>query len=213
MKDTQPLSKSSAADMPVMIVAGLGVLLLTAIALPLGSLALAGLAYLKFICRPLVPASPSSEAVLAPAEGVIYKIEQSDSGLTMWMKQNWDSRLHIAMPVKGRIEQNLYVDGVYLSLDDPAAPQMNARREFMIETDEGQHIELVQWASPFGRLQLSSVLEGQMVAAGSAIALNLFGSVIALRLPAGYAPCLKEGAYCMAGQTILAEHQRGASTC
>ena len=44
MKDTQPLSKSSAADMPVMIVAGLIVLLLTAIALPLGSLALAGLA-------------------------------------------------------------------------------------------------------------------------------------------------------------------------
>ena len=212
MKDTQPLSKSSAADMPVMIVAGLIVLLLTAIALPLGSLALAGLAYLKFICRPLVP-PPLSEAVLAPAEGVIYKIEQSDSGLTMWMKQNWDSRLHVAMPVEGRIEQNLYVDGVYLSLEDPAALQMNARREFMIETDEGQHIELVQWASPFGRLQLSSVLEGQMVAAGSAIALNLFGSVIALRLPAGYAPCLKEGAYCMAGQTILAEHQRAASIC
>ena len=81
----------------------------------------------------------------------------------------------------------------------------------MIETDEGQH-ELRN-GQALGRLQLSSVLEGQMVAAGSAIALNLFGSVIALRLPAGYVPCLQEGAYCMAGQTILAEHQRGASIC
>lgn len=208
---TAPNQKSPFPNMafPVMSIAAIATLILTVIALPLGILGLAGMLYLLFVCRPLLPVcAPDAKGdsiVVSPAEGVICSITRSEKGLHIRLRQQWDSRLRIAMPVSGRIEQNLYIDGAYLSETDTAWEAVNARRELMIEMADGRLLELLQWANPLCRWQISPALEGQMLAQGDACALNLLAGAVEIILPADYESDIALGAYCVAGQTVIAK--------
>ena len=196
---------TSQTNFPVMLVIGLITVILTFLALPLGLMSLAGMSYLYFLCRPLLPSKQDATTIFAPAEGIISELKTSDKGTHIYIQQRWDARVSLAMPVSGRIEQNLYIDGAYLPKTDTAFQSMNARRELLIETANGKLITLVQWATPTSRFLLSNVLEGQNLAQGSLCAVNLLGGYVEVILPASYHVVAEVGDYSIAGHTCLAQ--------
>ena len=196
---------TSQTSFPVMLVAGLVTILLTFLALPLGLISLAGMCYLYFLCRPLLHSKQDATKIVAPAEGRISEMSTSDKGTHIYIQQTWDARVSLAMPVSGRIEQNLYIDGAYLPKTDTAFQSMNARRELMIETADSKLITLVQWATPTSRFLLSNVLEGQNLAQGSLCAVNVLGGYVEVILPASYHIVAEVGDYSIAGHTRLAQ--------
>lgn len=191
-----------------LFVVGIITIILTIIALPLGLIGLAAMLYLYFICRPLLPVLIQDEAqIVAPAEGFISSITTSERGTHIRIQQRWDSRLHVAMPVAGRIEQNLYIDGAYLPETDTSAIAINARRELLIETDGGASVELVIWATPLGRLQFSDMLEGQIEEQGAPCGLSILAGTIEMIVPSSWIIDMSKGAFCIAGQTVIG-HRR-----
>ncbi len=197
----------SQTSFPIMAGAALITVILTFIALPLGVLSLAGTLYLYFLCRPLLQPVSAAGCVVAPAEGVITALSTSSKGHHIRIQQRWDGRLSLGMPISGRVDQNLFVDGAYLPLCDAASEAMNARREFRIEANDGEIFELIQWGTPTSRYLFSSVLEGEMRTTGTVFGLTMFAGMIELIIPESYTVSAVEGAYAIAGQTVLAKKQ------
>ncbi len=108
-------------------------------------------------------------------------------------------------PVAGRIERIVYRAGKFLSADLDKASEHNERNSFVIATETGARIGVVQIAGLVARRIVSFARQGEAVAAGQRIGMIRFGSRVDVYLPEGVRPLVAEGQTAIAGETLLAD--------
>jgi phosphatidylserine decarboxylase len=108
-------------------------------------------------------------------------------------------------PVAGRIARIVYRAGAFLSADLDKASEQNERNSFVIATDSGARIGVIQIAGLVARRIVPFVREGEAVGAGQRIGMIRFGSRVDVYLPEGTLPLVAEGQTAFAGETVLAD--------
>ncbi len=108
-------------------------------------------------------------------------------------------------PVTGRIARIAYKPGKFLSAELDKASEDNERNGFLIETDGGVEIGVVQIAGLVARRIVTFSREGATVTAGDRIGLIRFGSRVDIYLPRGAIPLVAVGQTAVAGETVVAE--------
>ena len=192
---------------PVLFLAGLLVIVLTLVWLPLGLLGLLGFVWLVLVSRPPHPAAgrPRPEFIYAPIDGHLLEQRQRGEPVILSFQTGWLSSHVWVMPTSAEIDQNLFIDGVFLENDDAASRQLNSRREIEMLGESGARLTLIQWGGPLARYLAFPVPEGRKMTVGTAAGLTLVHGRIDLILPAGSKILAQPGMRCLAGETILAE--------
>lgn len=192
---------------PVLFLAGLLVIVLTLVWLPFGLLGLLGFIWLVLVSRPPHPGAvrPRPEFICAPIDGHLLEVRQSGEKVILSFQTGWLSSHVWVMPIAAEIDQNLFIDGVFLDNDDAASRQLNARREIEMLAESGARLTLIQWGGPLARYLGCPAPEGRKMTVGTAAGLTLLHGRIDLVLPAGSKILAQPGMRCLAGETILAE--------
>lgn len=210
---TESLNAQSPA-MPVRIVTGLCVGVMGFVWLPLGVLGLLGLIWLVYVTNPIEMHdinAQNGKDILVPMDGLITFIEADAQQIRIRISQQFHSNKLIHMPCDGRIEINMFVDGLFLPTQISNASRLNARREITINTHKMSNplhsedeISLIMWGRPFARYLSSPISEGRIMQSGVPIAISLIQGDLDVILPANYNVLVKSGEFCLAGKTILA---------
>jgi phosphatidylserine decarboxylase len=108
-------------------------------------------------------------------------------------------------PVSGRIARIVYRAGAFLSADLDKASEQNERNSFVIATDGGVRVGVIQIAGLVARRIVPFVRQGEAVGAGQRIGMIRFGSRVDVYLPEGTLPLVAEGQTAIAGETVLAD--------
>ena len=108
-------------------------------------------------------------------------------------------------PVTGRIERIVYRAGKFISADLDKASEYNERNSFVLATDTGQRLAVVQIAGLIARRIVCFSRESETVAAGQRIGMIRFGSRVDVYLPEGTQVLAGEGQTAIAGETVLAD--------
>ena len=153
--------------------------------------------------------------VVAPADGRISRIADAVPPVELELGALPLPRISIFMsvfdchvnrsPLAGRIERMVYRAGVFISADLDKASESNERNSFVITTDSGVRIAVIQIAGLVARRIVPFVRAGETVGAGQRIGMIRFGSRVDVYLPAGTRPLVAEGQTAIAGETVLAE--------
>ena len=198
----------------VLALAGIVTIVLTFIALPLGTFALGLMIWLRFTLRMPTRVSPQdSGLILAPSDGRILEITKLDgvaSGPTGGHRITIATRLADAQlqrsPVAGRIADNFLIPGLFRAADNlPLARRDNERREISIETEDGTRVMLVQIGTATARQLVCRFAPGKYLAAGAPLGMARMGGITDLIVPPGYEIVPAVGMSVLAGETILAE--------
>ena len=206
---------SQSPGMPVRIMAGVVVIICAFIWLPLGLLCLLGLVWLVYVTRYPQDANPpgvEEKDILAPMDGLVTLVDINSDKKRIRILQQIHTNKLILMPCSGKIEINMFVDGLFLPSKISNAFSLNARREITINQDANllssnveSDVSLILWGSPFARYLGSPVLEGRKLKAGIPIAISLLHGEIDLLLPLDYELQVTLGEFCIAGKTLLAK--------
>jgi len=153
--------------------------------------------------------------VVAPADGRISRIADAVPLPELQLGALPLPRISIFMsvfdchvnrsPLAGRIERMVYRAGAFISADLDKASESNERNAFVIATDSGVRIAVIQIAGLVARRIVPFVRAGEVVGAGQRIGMIRFGSRVDVYLPAGTLPLVAEGQTAIAGETVLAE--------
>ncbi len=108
-------------------------------------------------------------------------------------------------PVAGRIERIVYRAGKFISADLDKASEDNERNAFVIVTETGQHLAVVQIAGLIARRIVCFARESDLLGAGQRIGMIRFGSRVDVYLPVGTRVLAGEGQIAIAGETMLAD--------
>jgi phosphatidylserine decarboxylase len=108
-------------------------------------------------------------------------------------------------PVAGRIERIVYRAGKFISADLDKASEDNERNAFVIVTETGQRLAVVQIAGLIARRIVCFARESDLVGAGQRIGMIRFGSRVDVYLPVGTRMLVGEGQIAIAGETLLAD--------
>jgi phosphatidylserine decarboxylase len=131
-----------------------------------------------------------SNAVLAPADGTIVKIERLHEGEFLG-----DERLMISIflsvfnvhlnwiPLAGKVVYRCYHPGQYLVAFHPKASLLNERSTVVIETPQGQQVLVRQIAGLIARRISTYPALGATVQAGQELGFIKFGSRVDVVLP------------------------------
>ena len=192
---------------PVLFLAGLLVIVLTLVWLPLGLLGLLGFIWLVLVSRPPRPGLASHQPgfVCAPIDGRLLDIRTRENQIIVSFQTGWLASHVWVMPIAAEIDQNLFIDGVFLANDDAASRQLNPRREIEMLAESGARLTLVQWGGPLARYLACPAPEGRKMTVATPAGLTLLHGRIDLVLPAGCKILAQPGMRCLAGETILAE--------
>ena len=198
----------------VLALAGIVTIVLTFIALPLGTFALGLMIWLRFTLRMPSRVSPQdSGLILAPSDGRILEITKLDGVASV---PAGGHRITIATmladaqlqrsPVAGRIADNFLIPGLFRAADNlPLARRDNERREISIETEDGTRVMLVQIGTATARQLVCRFAPGKYLAAGAPLGMARMGGITDLIVPPGYEIVPAVGMSVLAGETILAE--------
>ena len=202
---------------PVLALAGIVTIILTFIALPLGSFALGLMVWLRYILRlPVRQIPQDGAAILSPADGTILAVvtDEAPAGTGIDAGQRVTIRTSLAdtqqqrSPLAGRIVDNFLIPGLFRSMEDPAlARRDNERREITIEAEDGTRILMVQIASNTARQLVCRFGPGKFLAAGAPLGMARIGGVTDLFLPAGAVVEVSPGQTVLAGETVLARRR------
>jgi phosphatidylserine decarboxylase len=107
--------------------------------------------------------------------------------------------------VTGRIERIVYRAGKFISADLDKASEHNERNSFVLVTDTGQRLAVVQIAGLIARRIVCFSRETETVAVGQRIGMIRFGSRVDVYLPEGTQVLAGEGQTAIAGETVLAD--------
>jgi len=99
----------------------------------------------------------------------------------------------------------VYRPGAFISADLDKASESNERNAFVIATNSGVRIAVIQIAGLVARRIVPFVRAGEAVGAGQRIGMIRFGSRVDVYLPAGTLPLVAEGQTAIAGETVLAD--------
>ena len=206
---------SQSPAMPVRILTGSLVIIFVFIWPPLGFIGLLVLFWLVYLTNypeetDFSKANPDD--IFAPMDGLITSIDATLTHKRIRISQQIFTNKLILMPCDGRIDINMFVDGLFMPAKIPNASSLNAKREIIINQDAKQispnsnsDISLVLWGSPFARYLASPVLEGRKLVTGTPIAILLLHGEIDILLPLYYKLKVQSGDFCIARKTVLAE--------
>ena len=115
------------------------------------------------------------------------------------------------MPCHGKIDINMFIDGLFLPADILNASNLNARREMSViqddipgEANTQNDISLIIWGRPLARYLASPISEGRVIEAGIPIAISLLHGDLDIIVPSNYEIMVNLGEFCIAGKTVLA---------
>jgi len=183
---------------------------------PLGWLGVVATLWCVYFFRDPARVTPARDGVVvAPADGRISRIADAVPPPELALGALPLPRISIFMsvfdchvnrsPLAGRIERMVYRAGAFISADLDKASESNERNAFVITTDSGVRIAVIQIAGLVARRIVPFVRAGEVVGAGQRIGMIRFGSRVDVYLPAGTLPLVAEGQTAIAGETVLAE--------
>ena len=205
---------SQSPGMPVRIITGMIVILFGFIWLPLGLIGLLGLLWIVYVTKH--PNTNIMEIktgdILAPMDGLVTLVDTNSGKKRIRIAQKIHTNRLILMPCNGKIDINMFVDGLFLPFEISNAHSLNARREITIKQDINSFSSNVQnevciiaWGSPLARYLYSPISEGRIVKAGMPIAISLLYGELDILLPADYELTVTLGEFCIAGKTLIAK--------
>ena len=164
----------------------------------------------QFFRDPPREVPPQANAVLAPADGRIVKVEKTrdpyterDTLLISVFMNVFNVHSNRA-PVDGTVERVEYSRGKFVNADLDKASTENERNAMVLKLD-GERITVVQVAGLIARRILCYVKAGDRLARGQRYGFIRFGSRVDVYLPLTARPRVAVGDRVAATSTILAE--------
>ena len=205
---------SQSPAMPIRIITGLSVSVLGFVWLPFGMLGLLILLWIVYVTKsPTISALSSAGGtdIFVPMDGLVTSIETTPTKQIIRIAQQIHSNKLILMPCHGKIDINMFVDGLFLPADISNASRLNARREISIMQDytsvkrnPENEVSLIIWGRPFARYLSSPISEGRVIEASVPIAISLLHGDLDIILPSNHEIMVNLGEFCIAGKTVLA---------
>jgi phosphatidylserine decarboxylase len=115
----------------------------------------------------------------------------------------------VRAPVSGRVVKVFYRPGEHRNAASPQAPALNESFGAVIETAAGAQVGVVLVAGTVARRIVPNIREGDQLCAGERIGIIRFGSRVDIYLPAGTAIVAGEGQRMIAGETVIANFDKG----
>ena len=183
---------------------------------PLGWIGLIATLWCIYFFRDPPRVTPLREGiVVAPADGRVCQVVNVVPPRELDLGEAPLPRISIFMsvfdchinrsPVAGRVERIVYRAGKFISADLDKASEDNERNAFVIVTDTGQRLAVVQIAGLIARRIVCFARESDLLGAGQRIGMIRFGSRVDVYLPVGTRVLAGEGQIAIAGETVLAD--------
>jgi phosphatidylserine decarboxylase len=183
---------------------------------PLGWIGLIATLWCIFFFRDPPRVTPLREGiVVAPADGRVCQVVSVVPPRELDLGEAPLPRISIFMsvfdchinrsPVAGRIERIVYRAGKFISADLDKASEDNERNAFVIVTEAGQRLAVVQIAGLIARRIVCFACESDLLGAGQRIGMIRFGSRVDVYLPMGTRVLAGEGQIAIAAETVLAD--------
>lgn len=164
----------------------------------------------QFFRDPPRPVPVQEEAILAPADGRIVKVEQvldphtQRDALLISVFMNVFNVHSNRASVNGTVESVQYFPGSFINADLDKASTQNERNAVVIKASNGQTVTQVQVAGLVARRILCYVKPGDALEKGDRYGFIRFGSRVDVYLPPDVTPCVAPGDKVYATSTILA---------
>ena len=167
---------------------------------------------LQFFRIPVFEVKKDSTKVLAPADGKVVVIEETEEAEYLKSRRRQLSifmsplNVHVnRMPVAGTISYFKYHPGKYLVAWHPKSSTENERTTLVAKMNNGTEILFRQIAGALARRIKWYVKEGQNLDQGDEFGFIKFGSRVDIFLPLGAKVTVKVGETTQGGKTVIAE--------
>lgn len=170
------------------------------------------LIFLQFFRSPIFKIPVNDRQVLAPADGKVVVIEETDEGEYLKSRRLQISifmspvNVHVnRMPVAGQISYFKYHPGKYLVAWHPKSSTENERTTVVAKMKNGTEVLFRQIAGALARRIKWYVKEGQNLTQGEEFGFIKFGSRVDVFLPLDAKVSVKVGDVTRGGRTVIAE--------
>jgi phosphatidylserine decarboxylase len=170
------------------------------------------LVFLQFFRSPIFNVQKNDKHVLAPADGKVVTIEETDETEYLKGRRKQISifmspvNVHVnRMPVGGTISFCTYHPGKYLVAWHPKSSTENERTTVVVRMKDGVEILFRQIAGALARRIKCYVQQNQSLAQGDEFGFIKFGSRVDVFLPLNAKVTVKVGDVTRGGKTVLAE--------
>ncbi len=167
---------------------------------------------LQFFRIPVFEIQRNEKQVLAPADGKVVVIEETEETEYLKSRRKQVSifmspvNVHVnRMPVAGSISYCKYHPGKYLVAWHPKSSTENERTTIVAKMKTGQEILFRQIAGALARRIKWYVKEGQQLQQGDEFGFIKFGSRVDIFLPLEAKVMVKPGEITKGGKTVIAE--------
>lgn len=167
---------------------------------------------LQFFRNPIFEITKHDKHVLAPADGKVVVIEETEETEYFKGRRKQISifmspvNVHVnRMPVGGTISFSKYHPGKYLVAWHPKSSTENERTTVVVKTRDGVEVLFRQIAGALARRIKCYVKEGQQLEQGQEFGFIKFGSRVDIFLPLDAKVTVKIGDITKGGRTVIAE--------
>ncbi len=167
---------------------------------------------LQFFRIPLFEVQKNPKQVLAPADGKVVVIEETEEPEYLKSRRKQISifmspiNVHVnRMPVSGAISYFKYHPGKYLVAWHPKSSTENERTTVVAKMNNGKEILFRQIAGALARRIKWYIKEGQQLAQGDEFGFIKFGSRVDIFLPVDAKVMVTVGDVTKGGKTVIAE--------
>jgi phosphatidylserine decarboxylase len=167
---------------------------------------------LQFFRIPVFQINKNEKHVLAPADGKVVVIEETEEPEYLKSKRKQISifmspiNVHVnRMPVSGTISYSQYHTGKYLVAWHPKSSTENERTSIAVKMNTGTEILFRQIAGALARRIKWYVKAGQSLQQGDEFGFIKFGSRVDIFLPLSANVTVKVGDVTKGGKTVIAE--------
>lgn len=177
----------------------------------IGLLIIFYLLVLQFFRNPAVRVEKNPKHILAPADGKVVVVEETDEPEYLRDRRKQISifmspvNVHVnRMPAAGSISYFAYHPGKYLVAWHPKSSLENERTTIAVKTDDGIEILFRQIAGALARRIKCYVKKGQRLEQGDEFGFIKFGSRVDVFVPLHAEVTVKPGDKTTAGKTVIA---------
>ena len=170
------------------------------------------LVVLQFFRNPIFEITKNEKQVIAPADGKVVVIEETEETEYLKSKRKQISifmspvNVHVnRMPVAGTISYYRYHAGKYLVAWHPKSSTENERTTVVAKMKNGTEVLFRQIAGALARRIKCYVTEGQPLEQGQEFGFIKFGSRVDIYLPLDAKVSVKIGDITKGGRTVIAE--------
>ncbi len=157
-------------------------------------------AYLFFVPN-RVPLDSGSEALIAPVDGIVSKIEEKDGAIHLQIKKRLFDVTAVRAPLDGDVVASEYLHGLFLATDDPKASRLNEQVAIGYRWEDMTiRMRIVCGFYSFG---LPATISEGPVRTGETLAVLSEGGVH-LTLPKSLSLAISSGDAVLGGQSVLA---------